>query len=1012
MTRRRAASIARGSGSLLLLGALLLGPPLALASLIGSPLPTTIPDLGSFEQAIRSGISDDVIVKALALIAWLAWAQIAVAIVSEAVAVVRGRPSLHLPVLPGIQATTGRLVASVAVMLASFSPAAAMAAPPPAVPVVAFVAPQTVASPPSTWAAQSGPVAASSPPLPAPPAAVPTVIVERHDSFWAIAERTLGDGYRWREIRDLNVGRTMNTGDVVLAGGDLVYPGWVLDLPADAIGGPDQAAPTSTPPVPATEITVEPGDNFWSLAEDQLAAGTGHESSDAETAPYWKTMIEANEDRLVEPGNPSLIETGQRLVVPPMPGVIPTGGSVAVPLPVIVGPPATEPATPAAPPELATAKPVPPVAVPAPATAEAPAPSAQEPSVDTVAPSPIAPQPDELAAESADMPAAVIAAGLASAALAVGATRAVRRRRRRAAHRAPGSVPNPTDEGAHELHRELVADADGAAVDDLRRCLGELAQSLATVGTTVRPRIVQHGPDHIDLFLDHPCQDAPRGWRADAEGAVWSIGEAGGDGLSGADSICAAPLLVTLGQPDEGGQLYLDLEAEGVVALTGDPDTCRGVARAILTELAFTPLADTLEVMVIGDLAPTGTRDLEHMTLAASWDEVTDDLTAWARQSHDVLVENGWANAFVARGHDPFHDALAPVVVVATGPPPEELFREVMTHRPATLALLVVGSIEAATTIECAPDSLTLVDLGLVCTPYPLEPTELDTIIDLVKCADDEGVESDVQLSLLPRSMFVEPDLARPDPSLAEPEYDILVRVLGDIRVEGGEPLAPKQTAVVAYIALQAVVSAERLEDAVWASPTTTSRRKRLSNTISECRALLGRSHFPTASDGRYRTGPGVVTDLELFDLRIKRAADQPTIEAVEALLSALGLVTGPLFTYRNADRASFAWVDVENWVSIWELKVAAVAQRCADLLLDVGRFDEAVDVALHALGILPTHTGLTETLMRAHAANGDRLAIQRVYQEHVGALRALDYDDAEESTVELRNRLLDARTG
>ena len=76
---------------------------------------------------------------------------------------------------------------------------------------------------------------------------------------------------------------------------------------------------------------------------------------------------------------------------------------------------------------------------------------------------------------------------------------------------------------------------------------------------------------------------------------------------------------MTLGQPEDGGQLDLDLEAEGVVALTGDPDTCRGVARAILTELAFTPLADTLEVIVIGDLAPAGTTDLDHMTLAACW---------------------------------------------------------------------------------------------------------------------------------------------------------------------------------------------------------------------------------------------------------------------------------------------------------------------------------------------------------------------------------------------------------
>ena len=47
---------------------------------------------------------------------------------------------------------------------------------------------------------------------------------------------------------------------------------------------------------------------------------------------------------------------------------------------------------------------------------------------------------------------------------------------------------------------------------------------------------------------------------------------------------------------------------------------------------------------------------------------------------------------------------------------------------------------------------------------------------------------------------------------------------------------------------------------------------------------------------------------------------------------------------------------------------------------------------------------------MRAHAANGDRLAVQRVYQEHVGALETLDLDDAEESTTELCERLLGAK--
>src|SRR5205807_9960734 len=38
--------------------------------------------------------------------------------------------------------------------------------------------------------------------------------------------------------------------------------------------------------------------------------------------------------------------------------------------------------------------------------------------------------------------------------------------------------------------------------------------------------------------------------------------------------------------------------------------------------------------------------------------------------------------------------------------------------------------------------------------------------------------------------------------------------------------------------------------------------------------------------------------------------------------------ISGAPFTYRGGDRPSFAWVEVENWASTWELKVAAVAQR------------------------------------------------------------------------------------
>src|SRR3546814_12587969 len=95
------------------------------------------------------------------------------------------------------------------------------------------------------------------------------------------------------------------------------------------------------------------------------------------------------------------------------------------------------------------------------------------------------------------------------------------------------------------------------------------------------------------------------------------------------------------------------------------------LARSVVIELTLSPLADTLRVIVIGDVADPGAEVLEHLTVADSWESVTDDVWSWAVQSHDVLAENGWANAIVARGSEPDHDGLVPVAVVADRPPPE-----------------------------------------------------------------------------------------------------------------------------------------------------------------------------------------------------------------------------------------------------------------------------------------------------------------------------------------------------
>lgn len=61
---------------------------------------------------------------------------------------------------------------------------------------------------------------------------------------------------------------------------------------------------------------VEAGDSFWSIATEVVAELLGRPPGDAEVAPYWAELVEANRDRLAT-GDPDLIYPGQDLHLPP-----------------------------------------------------------------------------------------------------------------------------------------------------------------------------------------------------------------------------------------------------------------------------------------------------------------------------------------------------------------------------------------------------------------------------------------------------------------------------------------------------------------------------------------------------------------------------------------------------------------------------------------------------------------------------------------------------------------------
>ena len=233
-------------------------------------------------------------------------------------AVIRGRAPRRAPTLPSVQLAVAKLVAAATLIGSAFTASRSDLPVRPAMAVSASVSFQQVAVDP--------PPAAPRPPV---ETAGPTYEVRRHDSLWVIAERTLGDGFRWREIRDLNVGRTMPDGDVISGATEDIRPGWLLVLP---VGSTVESRPADGTTEQAAEVViVERGDHLWSIAEDEVAERLGREPTDGEVSDLWRRTIETNRDRLADPSNPSLIFAGQEILVPGDGAVDPPGSEAPPP---------------------------------------------------------------------------------------------------------------------------------------------------------------------------------------------------------------------------------------------------------------------------------------------------------------------------------------------------------------------------------------------------------------------------------------------------------------------------------------------------------------------------------------------------------------------------------------------------------------------------------------------------------------------------------------------------------
>lgn len=254
----RPAGLLRGMTALITLLALVAGLPVALYRVGGFPLPAHVT---GWHQAGRTLLRRDngrLFLAVVRDLSWLAWAAFTTAVITEAQAALRRRTAPRLR-LGGLQASAAHLVA---LAVLSFGPASTLLAPAAPVPAQAVQAQTVPVRPvPAGWA-DAGPARdpTPAPPTPAPipaPASTSTstrmmsmgfyqlVTVRPGDCLWTIAQHYLGNGDLYPEIVKLNLGHEMGGGQV-FTDPSLIWPGWVLQLPASGPRSP--AGPAGSGP--------------------------------------------------------------------------------------------------------------------------------------------------------------------------------------------------------------------------------------------------------------------------------------------------------------------------------------------------------------------------------------------------------------------------------------------------------------------------------------------------------------------------------------------------------------------------------------------------------------------------------------------------------------------------------------------------------------------------------------------------------------------------------------------
>lgn len=922
----------RGLAGTVLLMALTVGLPWALAVTIGNPARQW--------DAIRAGdISDQAVIAILAAVAWLAWVSFAVALIVEFGALVAGHVGLPLrrvriPLL-GVQQDLARTLLAAVVLLLG--------------PVMATVAApaQSFATPVSTVDAPASPVARMAATASTQHAASEQSTISYAiptsggmTTYWDLAVHYLGDGQRWPEIWQLNAGRPQPDG-AVMTSPHLLRRGWTVLIP-------------STARTNDAFVTVHRGDTLSDLAAD---AGISD----------WRTIWPAN-DRHAEPHgarftDPDHIEPGWTIVLPES-----DAGHHSI-TPQHSSPPVASPARPS--------------------PNRHPRPDPTDSSRPSMSPTPHAPAPTRAlvhpagSAHHSSSTLAPIALFAGGGLLLAGTTLAALRSHRRRADRfrRPGRMIGATPADLAPIEKALVSAGTPAAVDVtfLDEALRSMVHAQASepgrhLPDVVAARLTEHD---LELALAAAQPDPPPPWTCDAEGVRWHVDRSAAiniDPSRRASHWAPYPTLATVGYTANGETWLLDLERIEAMSLVGPAEQCLNLARFLAAELAHNSWSEQLRVTMVGfgaEMAELNPSRLSHA------DDLEAAIAALHRQFDQIsrAADDYGVNVLDGRLRDIAADAWAPHVLlvaphVAADRTSVDQLLAAMRYRGTRSAIALVlaedpGHISATRwQIHLEMDGalrIPALDLTLTAQQLPAdEAGDLAALIALAASGEDEpippahgdqpwdqfadatgaprpeitrgrlcesttatdiGVVTAADGDTKPSVIVVPPDaveeIEQSDPSLEsdlaawlDPDCPVAkLRLLGRPRLTGAAgalpPHKPREdfyTEVITYLATRTGTTSAQLGTAIWPNDpgiigkTTPRQAVTIARNWLDANPVTGVEYVPYAGDGSatglYRA-QGLLIDAELFRrLRLRGTARGE--QGISDLVAALGLVDGP----------------------------------------------------------------------------------------------------------------------